>query len=106
MHNDIQLINNTDIHNFEMFVEGHRAFIDYQLKHDKVFLIHTEVPVELEGHGVAGAIEDSAKHVESRVGERNGEKNDGEKRQKDVNLFQESPPLCLVIFSRPCRCRG
>ena len=62
MHDDIQLINNTDIHNFEMFVEGHRAFIDYQLKHDKVFLIHTEVPVELEGHGVAGAMVDRTLH--------------------------------------------
>jgi len=56
MYNDLQLINNQPIHNFELFVDGHRAFIDYQQKGDKVFLIHTEVPIELEGKGVAAAI--------------------------------------------------
>jgi uncharacterized protein len=56
MYEDLPLINNHDTHNFELFVEGHRAFIDYQQKGDKVFLIHTEVPVELEGKGVAEAI--------------------------------------------------
>lgn len=53
---DLPLVNNTAIHNFEMFVNGHRAFIDYQLRGDKMFLIHTEVPVELEGQGVAPAL--------------------------------------------------
>ena len=53
---DEPLINNQAIHNFEMVVDGHRAFIDYQQKGDKVFLMHTEVPVELEGRGVASAI--------------------------------------------------
>jgi predicted GNAT family acetyltransferase len=53
---ELPLIDNRAIHNFELFVEGHRAFIDYQQKGDKVFLIHTEVPVELEGKGLAGAL--------------------------------------------------
>lgn len=56
MYEDIQLINNEPIHNFELFVEGYRAFIDYKTKGDKVYLIHTDVPVELEGKGVAAAI--------------------------------------------------
>jgi predicted GNAT family acetyltransferase len=51
-----QLINNTAIHNFELFVDGQRAFIDYKQKDDKVYLIHTEVPTALEGRGVAAAI--------------------------------------------------
>lgn len=65
MYSDAQLINNEAIHNFEMFVDGHRAFIDYQLKHDKMYLMHTEVPVELEGKGVAPAmVEKAFKYIE------------------------------------------
>ncbi|WP_238989249.1 N-acetyltransferase [Mucilaginibacter terrigena] len=43
---DIELINNEAIHNFELFVDGHRSFIDYKIKDNKIYLIHTEVPVE------------------------------------------------------------
>jgi predicted GNAT family acetyltransferase len=56
MYDDIQLINNEAIHNFEIFVDGYRAFIDYKQHGDKFFLIHTEVPQELEGRGVAAAL--------------------------------------------------
>ena len=56
MYNDLPLINNQAIHNFELLVDDHRAFIDYQQRGDKYFLIHTEVPVELEGHGVAATL--------------------------------------------------
>ena len=45
---EIPLVNNEAIHNFELTVEGYRAFIDYKKKDDKIYLIHTEVPVELE----------------------------------------------------------
>jgi predicted GNAT family acetyltransferase len=53
---DIQLIKNEPIHNFELFVDGQRAFIDYKQKDNKVYLIHTEVPETLKGKGVAEAI--------------------------------------------------
>jgi len=56
MYDELPLVNNRPIHNFELFVDGQRAFIDYQQKGDKVFLIHTEVPVELEGRGIAASI--------------------------------------------------
>jgi len=56
MYNELPLINNEAIHNFELFVDGHRAFIDYKQKGDNYYLIHTEVPVELEGKGVAPAL--------------------------------------------------
>jgi predicted GNAT family acetyltransferase len=66
MYDELPLVNNQAIHNFEMVVDGHRAFIDYQQKGDKVFLIHTEVPVELEGKGVATAlVEKTFKHLEA-----------------------------------------
>lgn len=53
---DIGLINNQPIHNFELVVDGYRAFIDYKQKGNKMYLIHTEVPAELKGKGVAEAI--------------------------------------------------
>lgn len=53
---DIPLINNEALHNFELIIEGNRAFIDYKLKGDKIYLIHTEVPEEMEGMGVAAAL--------------------------------------------------
>lgn len=59
-YDDIKLINNTAIHNFELFVDGHRAFIDYKMKENKIYLIHTEVPKELQGRGVAEAIVEKA----------------------------------------------
>jgi hypothetical protein len=31
-YDEIELINNEAIHNFELFVDGHRAFIDYKTK--------------------------------------------------------------------------
>ena len=63
---DLPLINNEPIHNFELFVDGHRAFIDYQQKGDKVFLTHTEAPVEIEGKGVAHALtEKTFKYLEA-----------------------------------------
>jgi len=59
---DIALINNEAIHNFELFVEGHRAFIDYKQKDSKVYLIHTEVPAGLKGKSVAEAIVEKTFH--------------------------------------------
>lgn len=55
-YNDVELINNESIHNFELVVEGHRAFVDYIKKSEKYYLVHTEVPQELEGKGVASAL--------------------------------------------------
>ncbi|MES2275581.1 MAG: GNAT family N-acetyltransferase [Bacteroidota bacterium] len=61
-YSNINLINNIPIHNFELFVDGERAFIDYKQKGDKVYLIHTEVPATLKGRGVAEAIVDKTMH--------------------------------------------
>jgi predicted GNAT family acetyltransferase len=40
----------------ELELEGGTAFIEYKLSGHTLFLIHTEVPPELEGKGVGGAI--------------------------------------------------
>lgn len=53
---DIPLVNNTAAHNFELTIDGVVSFIDYKQKGDKIYLIHTEVPEELEGKGIAAAL--------------------------------------------------
>lgn len=64
---DIQLTNNEAIHNFEFVVDGRRSFIDYKLKDNKIYLVHTEVPAELEGRGIAGAmVEKAFKYIEEK----------------------------------------
>jgi predicted GNAT family acetyltransferase len=63
---DIPLINNEALHNFELIIDDKRSFIDYKQKGDKIYLIHTEVPEELEGMGVAAAIvEKTFNYIES-----------------------------------------
>lgn len=57
---DIELINNEENHNFELFIDGQRSFIDYQIKGQKMYLVHTEVPKELQGRGVAEALVEKA----------------------------------------------
>jgi predicted GNAT family acetyltransferase len=47
---------NTESNRLELEIGGSTAFIEYKLSGDTLFLIHTEVPGELEGKGVGGAI--------------------------------------------------
>ena len=60
------MFDNQPAHNFEMIVDGQRAFIDY-IKRDNVYLlVHTEVPEELEGKGIAAAmVEKTFKYLEA-----------------------------------------
>lgn len=53
---DIELTDNKEHHNFEFVVDGYRSFIDYVIKYELVYLIHTEVAPELEGKGVASVM--------------------------------------------------
>ncbi|MGY4538335.1 putative GNAT family acetyltransferase [Mucilaginibacter sp. UYNi724] len=63
----IELVNNEAIHNFEFVVDSQRSFIDYRLKDGKIYLVHTEVPAELEGRGIAGAmVEKVFKYIEEK----------------------------------------
>ena len=64
---DIEITNNEAIHNFEFLVDGHRSFIDYKTKGDKIYLVHTEVPAELEGRGIAAVmVEKAFKYIEEK----------------------------------------
>lgn len=64
---DLPLVNNEDIHNFELIVDGHHAFIDYRAKGNKLYLVHTEVPEGLQGRGVAEAlVQKTLEYMEKR----------------------------------------
>ena len=57
---EIELTDNQSAHHLELMVEDHTAFIDYKRSNERLFLIHTEVPDELEGKGVGSAIVEKA----------------------------------------------
>lgn len=54
--NNYTLTDNQDRKQFELVVEGHTARIEYMIMANKIFLTHTEVPVELEGKGIGSII--------------------------------------------------
>jgi uncharacterized protein len=47
---------NKDQRRFELAVDGRTAFTQYNLAPGKITLMHTEVPKELEGHGVGSRL--------------------------------------------------
>jgi predicted GNAT family acetyltransferase len=50
-------VSNNERHSrFETTVDGHTAFSAYRRSGDTITFTHTEVPQELEGRGIAGAI--------------------------------------------------
>ena len=51
-----QLKINAESHQLELEIQGSIAFIEYKLSGNTLFLIHTEVPLALQGKGVANAI--------------------------------------------------
>jgi len=52
----LQVIKNDETKRFELTVDGHIAFIDFKQEDQIIKLIHTEVPEELAGRGVAAAL--------------------------------------------------
>ncbi len=50
----VEVKDNPAAHQYEAHVGGHMAFIEYERDGDRITLIHTEVPRELEGRGLAG----------------------------------------------------
>lgn len=52
----LDLVKNETGNRFEMNVDGNTAIIEYKEYPDKIALLHTEVPPQLEGKGAATAI--------------------------------------------------
>jgi len=55
-YDELPLKVNAAAHQLQLDVDGHIAFIDYKLVNQELFLIHTEVPDELRGKGIANTI--------------------------------------------------
>ena len=50
---EFEVIDNKVFSQYEMRINGYLAKIEYSNKSGKIFLIHTEIPEELSGRGIA-----------------------------------------------------
>jgi predicted GNAT family acetyltransferase len=57
---DYNITNNTNKNRFELTIDGKIAVVEYSLFENGIRFLHTEVPDELEGKGIASAM---AKYV-------------------------------------------
>jgi uncharacterized protein len=51
-----QIIDNTAASRFELAADGKLAELGYRLRGSRLVILHTEVPPELEGRGLGGAL--------------------------------------------------
>jgi uncharacterized protein len=50
------VVDNVEASRFEIPLDGHVAFLDYERRPQTLVLIHTEVPPELRGRGLAALL--------------------------------------------------
>jgi uncharacterized protein len=62
------VIDNTDASRFELRADGWLAELVYRIRGDRLVLVHTEVPVELEGRGIGGSLVTAAVDRAAREG--------------------------------------
>jgi uncharacterized protein len=62
------VIDNTEDSRFELTADGQLAALFYRRRGNRLVLIHTEVPVELEGQGIGGALVTAAVRRASHEG--------------------------------------
>ena len=53
---ELKIINNESTERFESSIEGQVAFVKYIREGNKLIILSTSVPKELEGRGIAGAL--------------------------------------------------
>lgn len=53
---DIPVTHDADAHRFTSLIDGHTSAIDYALDGDVMTILHTNVPPELGGRGIAAAL--------------------------------------------------
>ncbi|MBC3539616.1 GNAT family N-acetyltransferase [Rufibacter sediminis] len=53
---ELDIKNNPAAHRFETTVDGSTAVVEYRLKGNVITVLHTKVPKELEGQGIAAAL--------------------------------------------------
>ena len=62
------VIDNTDASRFELRADGWLAELVYRVRGNRLVLIHTEVPLELEGRGIGGRLVTAAVDRAAREG--------------------------------------
>jgi uncharacterized protein len=62
------VVDNTENSRFEQRADGQLAVLFYRHRGNRLVLIHTEVPVELEGQGIGGALVTTAVHRAAQEG--------------------------------------
>ena len=53
---DVEVTDNAAESRFELRQDARLAELIYHLRGDRLVLIHTEVPAEMEGHGIGGRL--------------------------------------------------
>jgi predicted GNAT family acetyltransferase len=53
---ELSVTNNINQQQFEVQAEGELAVLQYRFQDKLLWLMHTEVPVKLEGHGIASLL--------------------------------------------------
>lgn len=53
---NVPLVRNDVMRQFEMKIDGMKAFIEYEERDDKMFLVHAEVPLAFQGRGTGAAL--------------------------------------------------
>jgi predicted GNAT family acetyltransferase len=64
----MDITNNERARRFETTIDGHLAELTYERHGDRFLLMHTEVPSELEGMGVGGALVSAAVELAAENG--------------------------------------
>ncbi|HEV2936724.1 MAG TPA: GNAT family N-acetyltransferase [Streptosporangiaceae bacterium] len=68
MSDSAEVIDNADASRFELRVDGWLAELVYRVRGGRLVLIHTEVPLELEGRGIGGRLVTAAVDRAAREG--------------------------------------
>ena len=55
-----QITDNADESRFEVTLDGRLAEMDYRIRGNRLVILHTLVPREMEGHGIGGALATAA----------------------------------------------
>lgn len=82
----MDLIDNTVKKQYELHVEGFTARIEYIRAKNKIFLTHTEVPMELNGKGIGSMI---VKAVLQEI------------ERQDITLIPMCPFVAMYIKRHP-----
>lgn len=56
----VEVVNNKPAKRFELIVNGQTAVTEYMTPGDKIIFTHTEVPIGLEGNGIASLLAKTA----------------------------------------------